>query len=357
MRGKYRVSLAGLGVLAGATIAGAMIVGAGQPLAGAPGVLLADSSGTRADMRYCYDPGADSAYVASPRCQKGDSEISYDEYLGFTEPTVATTAPADNGSPPKGGGLPPPADTAPVPDTAKGPPKLPDAGKNAGPPKQPDGGARDSELEVAIIPPSPSDLDAAGSGTGFYVDTQGHLLTNAHVVEGCVEIGVLKEGGIEPSRVLQVDPELDLALVEAVPTGGSYAVFRSSEVEIGEPAYAVGFPLLGVLTSINMTNGIISSLTGPAGTENVIQTTASVQPGNSGGPLVDEGGSVIGVVFATGDPTTTQNLGWAIKTDVAVQFLGQAGIGTAQTEGVTPVSTREVAKGVGAYTVPLICYQ
>jgi len=353
MRGKYRVSLAGLGVLAGA-----MIACAGQPQAGAPGVLLADSSGTRADMRYCYDPGTESAYVASPRCQKGDSEISYDEYLSFTEPTAATTAPTDNGSPPKGGGLPPPAaDPAPIPDTAKGPPKLPDAGKNAGPPKQPDSGARDSELEAAIIPPSPSDLDAAGSGTGFYVDTQGHLLTNAHVVEGCVEIGVLKEDGIEPSRVLQVDPELDLALVEAEPTGGSYAVFRSTEVEIGEPAYAVGFPLLGVLTSINMTNGIISSLTGPAGTENVIQTTASVQPGNSGGPLVDEGGSVIGVVFATGDPTTTQNLGWAIKTEVAVQFLGRAGIGTASTEGVTPVSTREVAKGVGAYTVPLICYQ
>jgi S1-C subfamily serine protease len=319
-------------------------------------VLLADgSSGTRADMRYCYDPGAESVYVASPRCQKGDSEISYDEYQDFTEPTAA--APTDNGSPPKGGGLPPSEELPTDVDGAKGPPTLPDTGKNAGPPKQPDSGARDSELEAAIIPPSPSDLDAAGSGTGFYVDTQGHLLTNAHVVEGCVEIGVLKEDGIEPSRVLQVDPELDLALVEAEPTGGSYAVFRSTEVEIGEPAYAVGFPLLGVLTSINMTNGIISSLTGPAGTENVIQTTASVQPGNSGGPLVDEGGSVIGVVFATGDPTTTQNLGWAIKTEVAVQFLGKAGIGTAQTEGVTPVSTREVAKGVGAYTVPLICYQ
>ena len=73
--------------------------------------------------------------------------------------------------------------------------------------------------------------------------------------------------------------------------------------------------------------------------------------------MMDEGGNVIGVVVATGDPTTTQNLGWAIKTEVAVQFRGKAGIGTALTEGVTPVSTREVAKGVGAYTVPLICYQ
>ena len=354
MGGKSRMSLAGLGILTGI-----LLIAGGQLQAAAPGVLLADgSSGTRADMRYCYDPGTESVYVASPRCQKGDSEISYDEYQDFTAPSAATTAPtADNGSPPKGGGLPPPEELPANVDGAKGPPKLPDAGKTPGPPKQPGGGDADPSLEAASIPPSPSDLDAAGSGTGFYVDTQGHLLTNAHVVEGCVEIGVLKEDGIEPSRVLQVDPELDLALVEAVPTEGPYAVFRSSEVEIGEPAYAVGFPLLGVLTSINMTNGIIRSLTGPAGTENVIQTTASVQPGNSGGPLVDEGGSVIGVVFATGDPTTTQNLGWAIKTEVAVQFLGQAGIGTAQTESVTPVSTRDVAKGVGAYTVPLICYQ
>lgn len=338
----------GLGVVALAV--GPMVLPAGPAAA---------QSGTRDDMRYCYDRDEQYVYVASPRCQKGDDEISHEEYRAFVdgvpldEPMPGS---GDAGSGPAKGGTGSPPKDQPAGGGPAGPPKLPDVGKNAGPPKQPDNGYSDPTVEAGI-PRDLNTLEPAGSGTGFYVDTQGHLLTNAHVVEGCSDIGVLQEDGILPTSVLQVDPDLDLALIEAAPTDGPYAVFRSTDVEIGEPAYAVGFPLLGMLTTINMTDGLISSLTGPAGYDGVIQTTAPVQPGNSGGPLVDEGGSVIGVVFATADPTETQNVGWAIKSSVAVQFLGSAGIGTVQTSEIAAIGGRQIARNVGAFTVPLLCFE
>jgi S1-C subfamily serine protease len=323
----------------------------------------AAQSGTRSDMRYCYSRDTDAVYVASPRCQKGDQEITQEEYYSYSSgdfydepaPSTGSSGPAKGGtgSPPKDQ---PAGGSGQIGDGPAGPPKLPDVGKDAGPPKEPDTGYSDSTTEAGL-PRDLNELEPVGSGTGFYVDTQGHLLTNAHVVEGCADIGVLKEDGIVPTSILHVDADLDLALIEAAPTDGPYAVFRSTDVELGEPAYAVGFPLLGMLTTINMTDGVISSLTGPAGYDGVIQTTAPVQPGNSGGPLVDEGGSVIGVVFATADPMETQNVGWAIKSDVAVRFLGSAGVGTVQTSEISAVGTRQIAKGVGAFTVPLLCFE
>lgn len=346
MRRKSPGFSAGRLILAGATVA----VG-GTAVAEVPqGVLVAQSGGTRSEMVYCHNPDQDFPYVASPRCQKGDNQISYEEYLALTGAAEAM-----------------PEDTAPEPDAGSGatdqfrghagPPKLPDIAKNAGPPKQPDPGYSGMQPAIEAAITTPPALEAVGSGTGFFVDAQGHLLTNAHVVEGCVEVGLMQEDGVLPSRVLRVDPVADLALLETDLAGGPHAVFRSTAVEIGEPAYAVGFPLLGVLSTINMTNGIISSLSGPSDLDGVIQTTAPIHPGNSGGPLVDEGGSVIGVVVATGDPTSTQNLGWAIKGEMARAFLGAAGIGIAETSGVTPIGTRDVARAASAYTVPLLCYQ
>jgi S1-C subfamily serine protease len=319
------------------------ILACSLPLAGTPAV--ADDLRmplyvpVQSALVYCHDADHDSIYLADPRCNSGDRQISYEEYLSrggrpMVSPAPKGAAPQASGKslPPKGGKELPPkgADTVPT----------------AMPPEPEDTGSPWDGLEIVA------------SGTGFYVDAKGHLLTNAHVVEDCRAVGVLGESGaVAPTRPLRVDPDLDLAVLEAEAVGKPFAAFRSTGAEIGEPAYAIGFPLLGMLTSINMTNGIVSSLTGPGGDESLVQTTAPVQPGNSGGPLVDEAGNVIGVVVAMADLSIAQNIGWAIRGDVALRFLNATGIRPTLTEPLAPVSTREVAKSVVAYTVPLLCYQ
>lgn len=280
---------------------------------------------------YCYDPDQAGIYVADPRCEVGDVEISQGEYQSRRSGSFDPKP--DSGQPSK--------------DQAAG------------------GSARQQESPTRGTPPAPDrvppsadeELEEAGSGTGFFVDAKGHLLTNYHVVEDCAEVAVLEADGTVATHVVRVDQHADLALLETDLGGRPFAAFRAAQAEIGEPTFAVGFPLLGMLTSINMTNGIVSSLTGPAGYDGVIQTTAPVQPGNSGGPLVDEGGNVIGVVFATGDPSTTQNIGWAIKSEVAVDFLRGGGIVVTQAGPLVPASARDIARAVTAYTVPLICYE
>ncbi len=335
MTGRRTGYLAGLAALAGiaALVGGALPAAAFQQQSG-PAAGGAEGGAAVilvAGRVFCYDQDYERVYVADPRCESGDVEISQGEYQSRQNGGYGLKP--DSGQPPK--------------DQAAGGSSRHQESPTRGAPPVPD-----------RVPPSADDeLEEVGSGTGFFVDAKGHLLTNYHVVEDCTEVGVLEGGGTAATHVVRVDETADLALLETELGGRPFAAFRAEGAEIGEPTFAVGFPLLGMLTSINMTNGIVSSLTGPAGYDGVIQTTAPVQPGNSGGPLVDEGGNVIGVVFATGDPSTTQNIGWAIKSEVAVDFLRNGGIAVTQAGPLVPASSRDVARAVTAYTVPLICYQ
>lgn len=206
------------------------------------------------------------------------------------------------------------------------------------------------------IAPIPESLEPVGSGTAFYIDNRGHLLTNAHVVEGCRRVGLLTSDDLVPLQVITTDRKVDLALLRSAELGIAFARFRSHEIMIGEPAYVFGYPLFGALRSINMTNGIVSSVVGPVGNDDLFQTTAAVQPGNSGGPIVDEGGSVIGVIAARFDPSEAQSIGWAIRSEIVAQFAARSGVQLKRQSGVTSVSTTAFARTVSSYTHLVICF-
>jgi putative serine protease PepD len=140
-----------------------------------------------------------------------------------------------------------------------------------------------------------------GTGSGFVIDRQGRVLTNAHVVGGGGRVTVvLADGRRVAARVVGSDRARDLAVL-AIPAEQSPAPLpfgRSSQVRVGEPVLALGSPL-GLQGTV--TSGIVSALDrevrlgegGAAGT--ALQTDASINPGNSGGPLVNARGEVIGV--------------------------------------------------------------
>jgi S1-C subfamily serine protease len=185
---------------------------------------------------------------------------------------------------------------------------------------------------------SPSSAPLKGeqtSGTGFFVPAEGHIVTNAHVVRGCVQRSVTMSSALPvTARVLAEDVANDLALLKVEAKPAAVATLRAG-VKIGEKIAVFGFPLVGVLsTKGNFTEGNISALTGIRDDTAFLQISAPVQPGNSGGPVLDGSGNVVGVVvsqfdaikFAEATQDVPQNVNFAIKTTVLINFLDANGV-------------------------------
>jgi S1-C subfamily serine protease len=178
---------------------------------------------------------------------------------------------------------------------------------------------------------------ARSSGTGFVINHAGFVLTNNHVVGQCSE--VRGRHGADPVGVLSVvakDAQNDLALLKLAAHFPDAAVFREERgVRQGDSIVVYGFPLAGGLAAQgNLTTGTISALAGFGNDSRMLQLTAPVQPGNSGGPVLDAGGNVLGILsggldalrIATAVGTLPQNVNFAIKGSVARNFLDANGI-------------------------------
>jgi Trypsin-like peptidase domain len=150
-----------------------------------------------------------------------------------------------------------------------------------------------SEPKTATQPARTLQPVLKSSGTGFFV-TKEYLITNQHVVRNCAKVTVSDR----LASVVAVDDDADLALIRTAAQTVSPASIRSARPRLGEDAIAVGFPLSATLSGINVTRGNVSSLTGIAGRTNHLQFTSPIQPGNSGGPLLDDAGNVVGVVVS-----------------------------------------------------------
>ncbi len=159
---------------------------------------------------------------------------------------------------------------------------------------------------------------STGSGSGFIIDTDGLVVTNAHVVERFESVDVaLADGSQYRGSVLGLDEIADLALVR-LQSSDQFEVMRlgnSDDTQVGDDVIALGFPLLYELgSSPTVTRGIISSKRVANGVEE-LQTDAAINPGNSGGPLVDRHGRVIGVNYAElalSDGNPVDNIGFSV---------------------------------------------
>jgi uncharacterized protein len=180
------------------------------------------------------------------------------------------------------------------------------------------------QFVTAAVPPN--SLNVVATGSGFYISNAA-LLTNYHVVKGCRSVSIAGNAAL----VVSVDSQNDLPVLSAPQRAGDVATLRASPmVRAGERVVAVGFPLAGFLAEqANVTTGDVSSLAGIGDDSRYLQITAPVQPGNSGGPLFDASGNVIGVVSAkldaikvagiTGD--IPENVNFALNASVVRTFL------------------------------------
>jgi S1-C subfamily serine protease len=145
----------------------------------------------------------------------------------------------------------------------------------------------------------------SGSGSGVIIDTDGHILTNNHLVQGVTSVVVgLSTGRLTPGRVVARDFFLDLALVHITATDLVPAeISRRTAFEIGEAVIAIGNPLAlkgGSTVTVGVISALDRSVLTPEGETlyDLLQTDAAINPGNSGGPLVDRYGQVVGINVA-----------------------------------------------------------
>ena len=156
-------------------------------------------------------------------------------------------------------------------------------------------------VQVVVKKENPVDNKTykVASGTGFYVSNSGHLITNYHVIEGCRDMKVISKGRTIETLVLATDPSNDLALLKAKDASSTYFSISNKQPEELQDVIVAGFPFGDrVSSSIKFTQGIVSSLTGVGDNYSQIQIDAALQPGNSGGPIMDNMGNIVGVAVA-----------------------------------------------------------
>src|SRR6266545_3962698 len=176
----------------------------------------------------------------------------------------------------------------------------------------------------------PQQQSSQATGSGFLVDNDGHILTNAHVVEGAKTVTVqLGNGAEQDAQVVGSDPSSDIALLKVDDTEGAnpLPLGDSSKVEVGDPVVAIGNPFALDRT---VTSGIVSALQrqiqAPNGfsISDVIQTDAAINPGNSGGPLIDGAGQVIGINSQIESQSGgNEGVGFAVPIKTAADVVSQ----------------------------------
>jgi putative serine protease PepD len=204
-------------------------------------------------------------------------------------------------------------------DPVSAPVELPQANAPA-----PGPGTTIADAAAAVLPGVVSVRAGQATGSGFAIDQQGHVVTNAHVVEGASDVSLaLSNGRTVAAEVIGIDENNDLAVLQTQASGlRPLTLGKSSQLRVGDPVLAIGSPL-GLEGTV--TAGIVSAVNrqaafGDSGNrQTAIQTDAAINPGNSGGPLVNAAGQVVGVntAIATLGRSRTGNIGigFAIPVD------------------------------------------
>lgn len=206
----------------------------------------------------------------------------------------------------------------------------------------------------------------ASAGSGFVINHAGLILTSAHVVDSCREIGVKGHQASGVAKPIAFDRDNDLALLDLGAGDTMAAVFRARDpVRLGASIVALGYPLQDIVGSgLNVSTGIVSALNGPGNDSRLLQVNAPVQPGNSGGPLLDMAGHVIGVVVSKRIAATTAEaagdlpryITFAVRRHVIEAFLAREGVDVTRAPSETARAIEDIASAASRFTVMLECW-
>jgi S1-C subfamily serine protease len=225
----------------------------------------------------------------------------------------------------------------------------------------------------------------SGTGSGFFISKMGHVITNAHVINGCNRVSVGDNANTQvPAKVISADRRNDLALLKitslemasaesksliqklsigVIPLS-SKGLLRVEDVRLGEKVLVAGYPYGDVFSNtIKVTSGIVSATRGSGDDSGQFQLDAAVQPGNSGGPIYDSSGNIVGVVISQLDKlkiakaigSLPENVNFGIKASTVRQFLISSGLPSKKSERLEEKSTEELAEIATNQALMVMC--
>ncbi len=298
-----------------------------------------EPAGPQTGQVYCKDP--DNGIIYSPQsgqCDAGDIVTTSTAFEDYRAQAGTQTATGSDLSPVP----PPPATPAqPAPPPIQSAPQQPAQSQPAA-----QQSAAKEEPELALV----------AAGTSFFISSDGYLLTNHHVIEGCEEMLVVTTDGDYPARMIDSNQQLDLALLKVQKSGMPFAAFAARLPEAGDSAYAVGYPLVFELGGIKITDGIVSGLSGIAGDETRLQLSVPLQHGNSGGPVLDETGLVIAVVSEKIVAEDVEGVSFAIIPEAAGAFLVHNHVKPTILRSDVVRKVRDIMREAERYTWPALCF-
>ena len=167
-----------------------------------------------------------------------------------------------------------------------------------------------------------SNNEQGGSGTAFFINNRGNLITNNHVVEGCKTLKINYFNKELEVDLISTDKTLDLALLKVKLKPKSFISFSKKEPKKRQVVIVAGYPLGQYLSDdLKINEGKISSLKGFENNSNEITVDLAINPGNSGGPIVNENGQLVAVAVAGMSKEVTEGISFGIKSSAVTNFL------------------------------------
>jgi len=210
----------------------------------------------------------------------------------------------------------------------------------------------------------PGEIYSVASGTGFFINSSGNIISNNHVIDECNTVKVHYDGVATPVTILAIDRANDLSLMISKVRPKDYFSVSAGDASLLDDIYVAGYPFgKMVSSSVKVTKGVVSALTGLGDNYSNIQIDAALQPGNSGGPIINNKGNVVGVAVAKLDykaiikdfGAIPEGTNFGIKSSTVRQFISANNV-SSSSGGYREMSTQDIGKKIQKATVYLDCW-
>ena len=204
--------------------------------------------------------------------------------------------------------------------------------------------------------PEDNKVVPAGSGSGFIVSNEGHVITNHHVIDGCNTTKVSFKGNQVDAQILAVDKMNDIAILKTNIKPNSIFPISNEDVSLLEDVVVAGYPLgKQVSSAIKTHKGVVTALAGAGDNYSNFQTDASINAGNSGGPIMNQKGNIVGIAVATWVQDGVQGVHFGIKSSTLKTFANSNSLKFSQANN-RELSNKDLGKLITEATVYLECH-
>ena len=225
--------------------------------------------------------------------------------------------------------------------------------KDTGIASKPDSKPNDKQKINWLDKYNDNDIIPAGSGTGFFINRDGILLSNYHVIQGCALVSLYHKGVKYPSNIIASDRTNDIAIISSSKKTNEYFKVDKDGPNLLEEIFVAGYPLgLKVSNSLKVSSGRVSSLAGFGDNYANFQLDAAINPGNSGGPIINKKGNVVGIAVAY--LPDAQGFNFGIKSSTVNSFVNSNKINFSS-PNLTEMSAKDLGKLMNEATVFVEC--